>query len=672
MKTIIKKLFKLFVPQQFLRIARGYKLIMRRNPRLSYFKLLLKCHVILPNSRMDYMDDFSRQFRKMAKLISIDTNSQYIYPYDAGCMRMHNRTSISSITVDFGKVLCSDINEIRKRLQNAKDIRFREREMDILDSIEQIANRIYKKLNGNNKARHTTLCEFFPSMLYTKPRSFDEALQKLLFYDALFWQAEHRHIGLGRLDYILYEYYKKDINSGVITKEQAKNMVRDFIRILGKDTVSKSVILIGDTGQYILLGGVDANGQNVDNDLTELFLETLSELRIPDPKIILRVNKDTSDSVWAKSIQCLKTGIGSPLIMGESIIMNKMIRYGYSSGDVWNVGTSACWEPLIIGKSFDQNNPFRNAVAMTPLNQVILQGGSFSSFDDFFSEYKRFYKKELESVVVDMDFDCSPLFSLFFDDCINKGLDFTAGGAVYSHHGVQVVSFPNTINALLNIKRFVFEEKKYTLNDFKNAIEHNYEGMEDLRILLSTTGEKFGSTNKNVISLTNDLIHFTSLTISPLMSNGQSVKVGFSSPAYIDASKDVIASLDGRKAGDPFAVHLSPISSKIDISEIIDFSTALQYDDNCINGNVVDFILPSSYLKQPEKLISILKNACANGLFELQLNVIDKNVLIDAKAHPEKYPNLVVRVWGFSAYFNDLPEDFKDNLIRRAEVYEAA
>ena len=84
-----------------------------------------------------------------------------------------------------------------------------------------------------------------------------------------------------------------------------------------------------------------------------------------------------------------------------------------------------------------------------------------------------------------------------------------------------------------------------------------------------------------------------------------------------------------------------------------------------------NLIIPSSYIKESEKLTRILKNACSNGIFELQLNVMDKATLVDAKAHPEKYPNLIVRVWGFSAYFNDLPESFKDNLIRRAEVYEA-
>ena len=90
------------------------------------------------------------------------------------------------------------------------------------------------------------------------------------------------------------------------------------------------------------------------------------------------------------------------------------------------------------------------------------------------------------------------------------------------------------------------------------------------------------------------------------------------------------------------------------------------------DGNVVDFILPTSYMRNPNKLVDIVKSAVTRGVFELQLNILDANTLRDAKAHPEKYPNLIVRVWGFSAYFNDLPEEYKDNLIRRAEAYDAA
>ncbi|MGH6553693.1 glycine radical domain-containing protein [Bacteroides hominis] len=128
--------------------------------------------------------------------------------------------------------------------------------------------------------------------------------------------------------------------------------------------------------------------------------------------------------------------------------------------------------------------------------------------------------------------------------------------------------------------------------------------------------------------------------------------------------------MDGRKAGDPFAVHISPLSSEIDIAEIMDFATKLNYEDNRINGNVVDFTIPASYIQSPTKLENLIKNACNRGIFELQLNVLNYKQLVDAKLHPEKYPNLIVRVWGFSAYFNDLPNEYKDNLIERAKLYE--
>lgn len=672
MKNIIKQLLKPLIPQKFKLLKGGYGMIRRRNPGFSKFEAIKKGKVICYDRSQNYIDDYVRQFSIITRKINIDSSFMYIYPYDSTTYRVLSRTSICSITLDFGKVLKTSIIDLRNQISVAKDPSFRKRELSILSSIEEMSQRITVHLRKNDSSRARTLTSFFPAMLYREPQSLDEALQKILFYDALFWQMEHHHIGLGRLDYILWEYYEHDIKQGIISENDAKEMLRNFILIIGKDTAAKSPALIGDTGQYILLGGIDVEGRNVDNSLTELFLEIMSELKVPDPKLILRINQNTSETVWKKAVRCITTGIGSPLLMDETPIMEKMVNFGYSSHDVWNVGVSACWEPLIIGKSFDQNNPFRSAVAIKPLNKILLSGREFNTFEQLITSYKQEYKKEIESVVKDIDFDCSPLFSLFFDDCINKECDFTAGGAVYAHHGAQVVSFPNTINALLNIKRLVYDERMFSLADCKKAIETNFEGMDDFRIILVSTGKKFGSTDDDVLVLTNDLISYTGEIAKHLKSNGNSIKIGFSSPYYIDESKFFAATLDGRKYGDPFAVHISPISSQIDISEILEFSSKLKYDDNCINGNVVDFILPSSYIKQPEKLVGILKSACSQGMFELQLNVMDKATLIDAKAHPEKYPNLVVRVWGFSAYFNDLPEEFKDNLIRRAEIYEVA
>lgn len=124
-----------------------------------------------------------------------------------------------------------------------------------------------------------------------------------------------------------------------------------------------------------------------------------------------------------------------------------------------------------------------------------------------------------------------------------------------------------------------------------------------------------------------------------------------------------------KKNGEPFAVHISPISEKVGIKEILDFASRLDYSGNRINGNVVDFILPSAFLKDSKKLELILRDSISNGIFELQLNVLNVDILRDAKIHPENHKDLIVRVWGFSAYFNDLPESYKDYLIKRAETY---
>ena len=262
------------------------------------------------------------------------------------------------------------------------------------------------------------------------------------------------------------------------------------------------------------------------------------------------------------------------------------------------------------------------------------------------------------------------MFSLYFDDCIANNKDFGNGGARYNYHGLLIVGLPNLVNSLLNIKEYVFKKRMYSLLDCLECINSNYVGHEDMLRLFRSGDSKFGRSIESVVNLTNELMSEISKAVSKRTIKGSRIKVGFSSPSYIGLAKEYPASLDGRKKGEPFAVHISPISSRIDISEILDFASKLDYRDNRINGNVVDFILPATYVKMPDKLVSIIRNACAKGVFELQLNVLDKKILLDAKANPDKYPNLIVRVWGFSAYFNDLPQEYKDNLIARAELYE--
>lgn len=657
----IKYIIKPYLPKSFIKFLGRINCI-KADTGTNYIKLLFGRKVFFVHPSKEEVKDYVRQMVRIFRALPFRKIEGYLYPYDKSYYREipQGTTPLASITVDFGTVLNSDLIEIKNRLSKCKDKSFARNLIMLVGSIEKL----WKKYEHKTR---------FKDIIHHKPASFDEAIQKLLFYDALFWQARHNHIGLGRLDYILYPYFHSDISSGVITMENAKQMIYSMLLVLGNDTKDKSLAgMVGDDGQYILLGGIGPDKKNIDNELTELFLEIFKDYHSPDPKLILRVNSNTSEKIWDKAVACVCNGNGSPLFMNESLIMKNMASFGYSDTDVWNLGTSACWEPLIIGKSFDQNNPLPSISVAKSLNDVILSCKGSESFDEIILGCKEEISKQINQTAHDITFDVSPLFSLFFDDCIQKERDFSKGGARYSFHGLQVVGLPNLVNSLLSIKELVFEKKVYTISDCREIILSDFANDSGAIEAIKSVKLKFGQANKDVISLTNDIMDSIERTVSNLTINANKVKIGFSSPSYINCGKELMATMDGRRNGQPLSVHISPVSTSIDIAEILDFASSLNYGGCRLNGNVVDYIIPGAYMREQEKFKYIIQDSIEKGIFELQLNVLDKTTLIDAKIHPEKYPNLIVRVWGYSAYFNDLPEEYKDNLINRAIHYEVA
>lgn len=612
------------------------------------------------------------QIREMMDWIRFGIEDGYVYPYDTYVIRsvQMGKICIASVTPDYAKILDSSLAETKNKVISLCP--YEEMKINLLltiEGIDKLVKRIEAFLQKEDAERAQQLLWYFQRILTRKVDHFDEAIQRILFYNALFWQCKYVHNGIGRLDLILGKYYKKDLDAGIETRDSAKDKLRKFIKILGKDTQAKSAALIGDTGQVIIVGGVDESGNTVENDITHILLELFAEHPVPDPKLILRVNANTSDGAWNAGVRTILRGSGSPLIINEDVVMPLMVKFGYKKNDVYNFGTSACWEPLIIGKSLDQNNAIKNITILDSLTST-LEKYDNKNFDELLGHLFKEIQKQIEEFDLNVKFDESPLQSLFFDGCIENGKDFADGGAEYNYHGLLVVGLVNLVNSLLNIKEFVYSKKLCTLQDCRLCIRDNFANHEDLRMLFMQNPKKFGLCDSDVVALTNQIMDSISDAVSKRTIHGTKVKVGFSSPSYIGLAEGYPASLDGRRKGEPFAVHISPISSDIDISEILDFASELKYEGNRINGNVVDFIIPASYAKNPDKLVDILKTACKKGIFELQLNVLDKRTLIDAKTHPEKYPNLIVRVWGFSAYFNDLPEEYKNNLIKRAELYE--
>ena len=243
--------------------------------------------------------------------------------------------------------------------------------------------------------------------------------------------------------------------------------------------------------------------------------------------------------------------------------------------------------------------------------------------------FEQCLEENIRSCAHDLVMDCSPLFTLLFSDATKSGMDISKGGAKYAYHGMLVVGLPNTINALLNIKELVFKQKLLTLKECKDVIEHNFENAADLRGLLQSQPLKFGKVDDSVLQLTNRVSDKIESVVSNIRINGRRAKVGFSSPNYISQAFDIEASMDGRRSGEPLSTHISPVGKNVDIMEVINFASLMNYEGCRINGNVVDFIIPAAFNRHVDKLSELLNDSVQRGLYELQLNVLNKNTLID-------------------------------------------
>ena len=488
------------------------------------------------------------------------------------------------------------------------------------------------------------------------PTNLKEALQCILFWNSLLWQTGHSLVGLGRLDKVLGIYPVPD---------DVEQLLCDFLKTLHCAYRFKSNCLIGDTGQIILLGGLDPDGRYFSNEYTYLFIKYLKKIHLPDPKILLRCSANMPKELMELAVDCASTGIGSPLFSNDDVIVPNLIDFGYDEKDAFNYGVSACWEPLSIGNSLEQNNldnvEYGRCANQTILDEKFVNCQSIDEIIEIYFKYLKNNCNEIKTRLNSITWEKDSLLSLMMG--LDK--DISEGGCKYNNYGILSVGMSAAINSILNIKKFVFEEEKYSLVEIQKLVRNN-----DI-LMFSENINGFGVDSEDAVALTNLLIRETEDCFRNYRNKfGGKVKFGLSSPSYIGLGNAVGATLDGRRAGEPFETHIS--RDKGDpITEIMNFESKLQFSGISSNANVLDVMIQSSLIKDNvNKFAQYIMGGIKEGIFQLQMNVLSYAQLVDAKKHPEKYPNLIVRVWGFSAYFNDLPEEYKDNLIRRAKQME--
>ncbi len=626
------------------------------------------------NTSSDFMKDgLMRPYQEVFDLIcknielSDSENDRFFYCLDTDYVMDTTRGyRHENITPAYDKILECGILGLK---YPATKTQFQKDYNSVCDSMITLCDRITDHIRANDP--DDARIGYFLSLKSAPAGHFEEAIQRMLFVNQLFWQTDHRLVGLGAWDTHLFPYYENDIKDGIISKDDAIHILEDLFRVLHENFKYKSNVLMGDTGQIFVLGRSTPAGDYICNELTYLFIEAMKNVQQPDPKCLLRINKNTPDDLLSLALDSISTGLGAPLLANDDVVIPCLTGFGIPVDDACIYTTSACWEPLIGGKSACNNN-------RTPLNYLrgldnLLKRedlDGIKSFDDLVDRYLIYLGRNINAVkrvLIGHVFQNDVLLSVFTYGCYESGKDVSQGGGMYGDLGITSVAIGNTIDSLFNIKKFVFDEKKYSLYDVKAILASDFAGYEELHEELKNERSYYGSDDPEVIALTQRIMDCASEHLATYEKiTGDRIKVGLSGAAYMDAARSFGASFDGRCAHEPFTVHISNENND-SFTEIINYASKLDYSKNQFNGNVIDFMVSPAFITDNrDKMVSLIKGAVRAGFFEMQMNVVSSKTLIEAKKEPDKFPNLIVRVWGFSAYFRDLPEEYQNVLIERA------
>lgn len=615
----------------------------------------------------------ARSIAELLNTVSIEShNIRFFYSIDVyKTQRTVNRLMVNS-TIDYWRVVYRPLSD----LWMPETDRFTKENNIICDALDNYVNRCLNYLSHSQHDNRDRIIQWLSNIKEGAAQTFEEALQRILYFNMVLWQTNHRLVGLGRLDYILDELYQKEKKNGTLDREKALDLIKDFFRCLHQYYWFKSDALMGDTGQIVILGGKQKDGSYFRNDLTSCFIDAVRQLQLPDPKVLLRVADNTPQDLIVEAIHTNKTGVGSPLFSNDELVIPRMIDFGYDAEDAYNYVTSACWEPLVPGVAHEQNNiglyNFLLPLQLISEKEDITEIGCFEKYFELYCAHLCGHIDYINRLLDDIVWEKDPLLSSVTEPCRQKHTDIGDGAGKYNHYGVLSVAMSNTVNALLIIKKFVFDEKLFTLSELDTMRRCNFESHEDVVRFLRSR-KYFGTDNDEAVDLTRTIMQITSDRVENYRNKfGEKIKFGMSSPGYIQAAEDFPASFDGRKNGEPFAVHISG-DDGASITELMTFSSKLDYKGNKFNGNVTDFFLSPNLIENREEVFAqFLLDSFRMGVFQCQMNVVSSQTLIAARAEPEKFPDLIVRVWGFSAYYVELPDEYKDYLIQRALKSEGA
>jgi len=532
-------------------------------------------------------------------------------------------------------------------------------------------------------------------------QSFHEALQSTWFlFVVLHMESNASSFSPGRLDQILYPYYQKDLAEKKMDDDQALEMIEclwlKFNEIVYLRNKNSAKYFAGfPIGFNVAVGGQDENGNDASNALSHLLIQAQEDIGLPQPNLSVRLFEHTDQALLTHAVKCVSKGSGMPQFFNDKAIVSPLMDLGISKQDALNYAIVGCVELTTHG-----NNLGWSDAAMFNMNKVLeltlnhgkclLTGkqmgpdlGSLSTYASF-SDLEAAYQKMMDYFIEKMipccegvekaHIDClpTPFLSAVIDDCMDKGMDVTAGGAHYNLSGIQMIQVANLADSLAAIKELVYDKKKVDASHLEKALQNNFVGDEVLRQMLLHRVPKYG----NDVAWVDELGAKWALYFREQLRKYKNYRNGpyhtgmYTVSAHVPMGQNVGASADGRFAQDPLADGgLSAVYGRDIQGPTAVLKSVSKMDNSCTtNGGLLNMKFLPDFFKTEAgitKFCNFLRAFVDLEVPHIQFNVVFKENLLDAQKHPDQYRSLTVRVAGYTAYFTELAGDLQNEIIAR-------
>ena len=590
----------------------------------------------------------------------------------------------------------------------------------VIDAVHTFANR-YSKLaqdmalteaDAKRKEELLEISRICTKVPYEPASSFREAVQAVWFIQLILQIESNGHsLSYGRFDQYMYPYYKKDMENGSLSEESALELLTClWIKTLTINKVRSQAHTLSSAGspmyQNVTIGGQTTDKKDAVNELSFTVLKSVAQTRLTQPNLTVRYHANLNKKFFDECIEVMKLGFGMPALNNDEIIIPSFINWGVKEEDAYNYSAIGCVETAVPGKWGYRctgmsyiNFPrvllcaMNNGVDLTSKKRFTKGYGYFTemeTYEDLLAAWDKTVREMTRySVIVENAIDKASerdvpdvLCSALTDDCIGRGKTIKEGGAVYDFISGLQVGIANMADSLAAIKKLVYEEKKITKQQLWDAILDNFQSPENKKIqeMLIEEAPKYGNDNDYVDNLVveaydsylDEIKKYPNTRYQRGPIGGIRYGGTSSISANVGQGMGTIATPDGRNAFEPLAEGCSPAHNADKNGPTAIFKTVSKLPTEKITGGVLlnQKMTPQMLSTEENKQkLEMLIRTFFNRLhgYHVQYNIVSKETLIDAQKHPEKHKDLIVRVAGYSAFFNVLSKKTQDDIIGRTE-----